>query len=113
MIEPAARGPIALVGSGEYLGQMENVDRMLLEHVGGGSARVVVLATAAGLEPPPRPGGWGRMGVEPFALLGARAKPVGILVRADAFDPQWLPLLDEADFIYLSGGSPQHVIQTL
>ncbi len=25
-----SRGPIALVGSGEYLPQMENIDRMLL-----------------------------------------------------------------------------------
>ncbi len=106
-------GPIALVGSGEYLPQMENVDRGLLERVGGGSARVVVLATAAGLEAPASPERWTRMGVEHFARLGARAEPVGILVRDDAFDPRWLPLLGAADFIYFSGGSPQHVIQTL
>src|SRR5258707_13343204 len=108
-----SRGPIALVGSGEYLPQMDNIDRMLLEHVGGGSARVVVLATAAGLEAPASPQRWARMGVEHFARLGARANPVGILVRDDAFDPRWLPLLEAADFIYFSGGSPQHVIQTL
>ena len=106
-------GPIALVGSGEYLRQMEDVDRLLLEHVGGASARVVVLATAAGLEPPVSPQRWTRMGVEHFARLGARAEPVGILVRDDAFDPQWLPLLEAADFIYFSGGSPQHLIQTM
>jgi cyanophycinase len=106
-------GPIALVGSGEYLPQMEDVDRLLLEHVGGASARVVVLATAAGLEPPVSPQRWTRMGVEHFARLGARAEPVGILVRDDAFDPQWLPLLEAADFIYFSGGSPQHLIQTM
>ncbi len=113
MAEPAAGGPIALVGSGEYLPQMDNVDRMLLEHVGGASARVVVLATAAGLEAPASPQRWTRMGVEHFARLGARAEPAGILVREDAFDPRWLPLLEAADFIYFSGGSPQHVIQTL
>jgi cyanophycinase-like exopeptidase len=106
-------GPIALVGSGEYLPQMESIDRMLLEHVGGASARVVVLATAAGLEGPASPQRWLRMGVEHFARLGARADPVGILVRDDAFDPRWLPLLETADFIYFSGGSPQHVIQTM
>jgi cyanophycinase len=108
-----SRGPIALVGSGEYLPQMENIDRMLLEHVGSGSARVVVLATAAGLEAPASPQRWTRMGVEHFARLGAQATPVGILSRADAFDPRWLPLLEAADFIYFSGGSPQHVIETL
>ncbi len=107
------RGPIALVGSGEYLPQMENIDRMLLEHVGGASARVVVLATAAGLEPPVSPQRWSRMGVDHFARLGARAEPVGILVRDDAFDPQWLQMLEAADFVYFSGGSPQHAIQAL
>ena len=106
-------GPIALVGSGEYLPQMEDIDQMLLERVGGRAARVVVLATAAGLEAPASAQRWVRMGVEHFARLGARATPVGILVRDDAFDPQWLPLLEAADFIYFSGGSPQHVIQTL
>jgi cyanophycinase len=106
-------GPIALVGSGEYLPQMESIDRMLLEQVGGVSARVVVLATAAGLEAPASPQRWARMGVEHFARLGARAEPVSILGRDDAFDPQWLPLLEAADFIYFSGGSPQHLIQTL
>ncbi len=116
MPEPVASGvggPIALVGSGEYLPQMEDIDRILLEHVGGGSARIVVLPTAAGLEIAASPQRWARMGVEHFARLGARAKPVGILVRDDALDPQWLPLLEEADFIYFSGGNPQHVIQTL
>jgi cyanophycinase len=108
-----SRGPIGLVGSGEYLRQMEDTDRMFLEQVGGGSARVVVLATAAGLEAPASPQRWMRMGVEHFARLGARAEPVGILVRDDAFDPHWLPLLEAADFIYLSGGSPQHLIQTM
>jgi cyanophycinase len=116
MDEPPATGvggSIALVGSGEYLPQMEDVDRLLLEHVGGASARVVVLATAAGLESPVSPQRWTRMGVEHFARLGARAEPVGILVRDDAFDSQWLPLLEAADFIYFSGGSPQHLIQTM
>jgi cyanophycinase len=107
------RGPVALVGSGEYLPKMESIDRMLLEHVGGRSARVVVLATAAGLEAPASPQRWARMGVEHFARLGVRVDPVGILLRADAFDPQWRPLLEAADFIYFSGGSPQHLIQTL
>jgi cyanophycinase len=106
-------GPIALVGSGEYLPQMDNVDRMLLERVGGASARVVVLATAAGLEAPASPQRWTRMGVQHFARLGARAEPVDILVRQDALDPRWLPVLEAADFIYFSGGSPIHLIQTL
>jgi cyanophycinase len=35
-----------------------------------------------------------------------------ILVREDAFDERWLTLLQQADFVYFSGGSPRHVIET-
>lgn len=109
----ACAGPIALVGSGEYLPQMEDVDRQLLEHVGGLAARVVVLATAAGREPPASPRRWSELGVRHFSRLGAHVEPANILVREDAFDPRWLPLLEQADFIYFSGGSPRHLVDTL
>jgi cyanophycinase len=106
-------GPIALVGSGEYLPQMEDIDRQLLAKVGGASARVVVLPTAAGLEEPSSPQRWAERGVRHFARLGAHVDAAPILVREHAFDPAWLPLLERADFIYFSGGSPRHLVETL
>src|SRR5947209_4497326 len=106
-------GPIALVGSGEYLTQMEETDRLLLDQVGGPSARVVVLPTAAGLEDPSSPRRWAEMGVRHFTRLGARVEAAHILVREDAFDERWLPTLQQADFIYFSGGSPRDVIEAL
>jgi len=109
----AKRGPIALVGSGEYLPQMDSIDRLLLDRVGSRSARVVVLATAAGLEPPGSSRRWARMGVEHFARLGATAEAVDILTRDDAFDPRWRPSLERADFVYFSGGNPVHLVETL
>jgi cyanophycinase len=105
-------GPIALVGSGEYLPQMEEVDRVLLEWVGGPSARVVVLPTAAGLEEPASPRRWAQAGIDHFTRLGAHAEAANILVRDDAFDQRWLAMLQSAEFIYFSGGSPRHVIET-
>jgi cyanophycinase len=108
----ACAGPIALVGSGEYLPQMEDVDRQLLEHVGGRSARVVVLPTAAGLEPAASPRRWADLGTRHFSRLGAPVEAANILVRDDAFDPRWFPLLERADFIYFSGGSPRHLVDT-
>ncbi len=107
------RGPIALVGSGEYLPQMQDVDRRLLDRVGGASARVVVLPTAAGLEDPASPRRWAEAGIQHFTRLGAQTEAANILVRDDAFDPRWLPLLERADLIYFSGGSPRHVIETM
>jgi cyanophycinase len=109
----SAPGPIALVGSGEYLPQMEDVDRELLSHVGGDAARVVVLPTASGLEQLASPRRWADMGVRHFTGLGAQVDVVNILGREDAFKPQWLPLLERADLIYFSGGSPRHVVDTM
>ncbi len=43
-------GPVALVGSGEYLPQMNEIDRMLLDSLGEGPKRVALLPTASGLE---------------------------------------------------------------
>jgi cyanophycinase len=92
---------------------MEDVDRQLLEHVGGASARVVVLPTAAGLEEPASPRRWAESGVRHFEHLGARVEAAHILVRQDAFDPHWVSLLEHADFIYFSGGSPRHLVDTM
>jgi len=105
-------GAIALVGSGEYLPQMEAVDRPLLERVGGPAARVVVLPTAAGLEEPASPRRWAEAGVRYFSRLGAQTEAVNILAREDAFDERWLAPLERADLIYFSGGSPRHVVDT-
>ncbi len=106
-------GPIALVGSGEYLPRMEDTDRSLLARVGGASARVVVLPTAAGLEEPASPRRWAEAGVRHFSRLGAQTEPVNVLVRDDAFDEHWVRLLERADLIYFSGGNPRHLVDVL
>ncbi len=107
-------GPLALVGSGEYLPAMEETDRALLERVGGPArARVVVLPTAAGREEPASPARWARLGMDHFERLGARVDAAAILTREHAQDPRWLPLLEAADFIYFSGGDPHHFVATL
>jgi len=106
-------GPVALVGSGEYLPQMNDVDRLLLDQVGGPAARVIVLPTAAGLEDPASPRRWADSGIRHFARLGAQAEAAEILVREDALDPRWLPRLEQADLIYFSGGNPRHLVETL
>jgi cyanophycinase len=111
MSEPRRPGPIALVGSGEYLEVMEETDRRLLDAAGGPArARVVVLPTAAGLEEPGSPARWIRMGIEHFSRLGAQVEAAPILSQEAAHDPQWLAILEAADFFYFSGGNPQHLI---
>ena len=113
MPEPPRPGPLALVGSGEYLPVMEDTDRALLEQVGGAVPRVVVLPTAAGLEEPGSPARWARMGLDHFRRLGAHVEAVPILRRDDALDPRWSALLEGANLVYFSGGDPRHLVETM
>jgi cyanophycinase len=106
-------GALALVGSGEYLPQMEATDRFLLDTLGGpAAARVVVIPTASALELG-MPEHWNSMGVEHFRALGAQVTPLMLLTRDDAHDEQVLAGLRGANLFYFSGGNPEHVIEML
>lgn len=108
-------GLIALVGSGEYLPIMNDVDRYLLESLklNGRKPRVVCLPTAAGQEGDGSVNRWSGMGVEHFQLLDAEAIALRIIDRESADNPQWEPLLENADLIYFSGGDPGYLHQTM
>ena len=103
-------GPLALVGSGEYLPVMQDVERDLLV---GRPSRFVQLPTGAGLEGPDSVAYWTRLGRDQAARLGVEAVPLAVLDRADADDPALAAQVDGAGLIYLSGGDPRHVAQTL
>jgi len=108
-------GLIALVGAGEYLSVMDDIDRRLLASVdtNGRSPRVVCLATAAGQEGDASVNRWLGMGVEHFQALGADVTPARIIDRESADDPQWKEALENADLIYFSGGNPMYLYETM
>ena len=108
-------GLINLVGSGEYLPVMDNVDRHLLDslNLNGRKPRVVCLPTAAGREGDTSVNRWASMGIQHFQKLGAEVSAPLIIDRASADDAQWESLLEEADLIYFSGGDPGYLHQTL
>jgi len=108
-------GLIALVGSGEYLPVMEDVDHYLLAslNLNGRKPRVVCLPTAAGKEGDGSVGRWSNMGVSHFEKLGADAKALRIIDRESADDSQWESTLENADMIYFSGGDPNYLFQTM
>lgn len=108
-------GLIALVGSGEYLPAMDDVDRYLLAHCGadGRAPRVVCLPTAAGLEGEESWGRCNRMGEEHFRMLGAQVSTLPIIDRDSANDAQHAAVIENADLVYFSGGNPMHLYQTL
>lgn len=102
----------ALVGSGEYLPPMEPVDRELIRRLGT-PPRVVCLPTAAGTEGPERIGYWSRLGVEHFTRIGAQVEAVPVTDRDSANNPSLAERIAQANFVYLSGGKPQYLFQTL
>jgi cyanophycinase len=108
-------GLIALVGSGEYLPVMEDVDRYLLDslNINGRKPRVVCLPTAAGKEGDQSVGRWSTMGVEHFKKLGADVTALKIIDRQTADDPQYESIVENADLIYFSGGDPGYLYETM
>jgi len=108
-------GQIALLGSGEYLPVMNDVDRHLLASAvsNGRTPQVVCLPTAAGEEGDESVGRWLRMGKEHFEALGASVHPLPIVGRNSADDPQYEPILEGADLIYFSGGNPLYLYETM
>jgi cyanophycinase-like exopeptidase len=103
-------GPIALVGSGEFLPVMEAVDSALLA---GRPARAVFLPTAAGPEGPERVDYWLRLGVDHYRRLGVEPVPLAVLDRSDADDPANARQVAGAGLVYLSGGNPGYLADTL
>jgi cyanophycinase len=109
-------GLIALVGSGEYLPVMEDVDRHLLDSVmntNGRRPRVVCLPTAAGREGDASINRWSNMGISHFEKLGSEVCAPRIIDRDSAEDPQWESAVGNADLIYFSGGDPGYLHQTM
>lgn len=103
---------LALVGSGEYLPPMEPVDRYLLAQLPA-PGRVVCLPTAAGMEGEERIQYWSNLGVEHFTRLGVQAEALPVIDRSSAMEPRWAEHILQANFVYLSGGNPGYLYQTL
>ncbi len=108
-------GLIALVGSGEYLPVMEEVDRYLLGslNITDREPLVVCLPTAAGKEGDDSINRWSNMGVEHFTRLGANVKALRIIDRESADREEHAAALENADLIYFSGGNPAYLYETM
>ena len=108
-------GLIALVGSGEYLPVMEEVDRHLLASLNtdGRKPRVVCLPTAAGKEGDQSINRWSNMGLAHFQRLGAEVTALRIIDRDSANDEGFASILENADLIYFSGGNPGYLYETM
>ena len=98
------------MGSGEYGEHMLPTERRLLD---GRPPRYVQIPTAAAPEGPARLAYWTELGRAQADRLGVHAVPLVVHDRAEANDPDVAAQVDGAGLIYLSGGNPGFLADTL
>ena len=103
-------GRIALVGGDEFRPGCEPMDRELLGATGVDRPRVVILPTAAAHESPRQAAS---NGVSYFSGLGCDASALMVVDSAGANDEVLVSRIDGADLVYLTGGSPHHLLEVL
>jgi cyanophycinase len=106
-------GALALVGSGEYLIQMQEIETNLL-HRGifrGKANTYIQIPTGAGQESADRIEFWKERGAAQAKRIGAECKFLPILRREDAFNPQYIDEVTNAGLIYFSGGDPGYITE--
>jgi len=98
------------VGSGEYLPVMTDTEGLLLR---GRPPRYVQLPTAAAPEGEQSLRRWLDLGAAQAERLGVEQVPVVVRDRSEADSADLAALIEGAGLIYLSGGSPTYLAQTL
>ena len=103
-------GPIALVGSGEYLPVMQDVEAALIQNR---NPKYVQIPTAAAPEGEKSLEYWIELGKQQAKRLGVEAVSVVAHNRADADSQTLAEQVSDAGLIYLSGGNPSFLANTL
>ena len=106
----ATPGRLALVGSGEYLPVLTDVEDWLFAD---NDRRYVQLATAAAPEGQRSLDHWHALGAQAAARLDAQQIVVDVRTREDAFETRWVDAVAGAGLVYLSGGNPTFLADTL
>ena len=103
-------GTMIFMGGGEFRPDCVPMDRAILARLPNQPPRVVIVPTAAANQGPIATA---QAGVRHFDLLGAQAQVALIITRADAQDPVHVAAIEGADLVYLTGGDPWVLLQTL
>lgn len=108
-------GAIALVGSGEYLPAMATLERDLIDDAvrRGKPRHFMQLATAAGQEGERSLTYWRELGAAQGERIGVPTSFLPVFTREHANDPLLAARVADAGLLYLSGGSPGHLGETL
>ena len=108
-------GAFALVGSGEYLPGMAELEGELLRSgvERGRKNRYVQLPLAAGRESIDRRRYWEELGAAQAERLNAEQIYLPVHTREDAMREELATLIDGAGLIYISGGDPSYLATSL
>ena len=108
-------GSLALVGSGEYLPAMASFEKSLLDDgIKNGKRPIYIqIPTAAGKESPDRLEYWKQLGLEQAKRLDVDTIFLPIFTREDANNPEYAALIKDSALMYMSGGDPHYLAETL
>ena len=102
-------GEIGLVGGEEFRRGCEEMDREIMRASGQSPARVLIIPTAAVTGPAKA----ANDGVTHFGGLGGDAGQLMVLEKSHAGDPALVGSVAGAGVVYFTGGSPDHLLETL
>ena len=102
-------GKIVLVGGEEFRTGCEEMDRAVMAASGKQPASVLIIPTAAVTGPAKA----ANDGVTHFAALGGAASQLMVLDAAQANNSEFVAPAAQADVVYFTGGSPDHLLATL
>lgn len=108
-------GSLALVGSGEYLPSMMELESLLIQDgVAKGKQPIFVqLATAAGRESEERLEYWKSIGEDQARRLNVESHFLPVFSRSDAETDEFVDLVKSAALIYFSGGDPNYLANSM
>ena len=108
-------GSLALVGSGEYLPAMAAFEKSLIDDgVKNGKQEIYIqIPTAAGRESESRLNFWKELGKTQADSLNVKSIYLPIYTREDAHNPEYIEQIKNSALIYMSGGDPHYLADTL
>jgi cyanophycinase-like exopeptidase len=108
-------GSLALIGSGEYLPAMAQFEKSLIDDgIKNGKRPIYIqIPTAAGKESTDRLEYWKQLGKTQADRLGVDSIFLPIFTRDDANNPEYATLIHNSALIYMSGGDPHYLAETL
>ncbi|MGZ8625063.1 MAG: Type 1 glutamine amidotransferase-like domain-containing protein [Actinomycetota bacterium] len=104
---------MALLGSGEFEPWTGPVDRWLLARSRNPDGVALVAPTASAHEGEASFAAWGAKGVEHYASIDVTAEVLPLRHREDAHRDEVVRRLDDASFVFFSGGNPARLAEAV